>query len=257
MGAKDVAANLMRRMSNRLDPPAKQRGADRGNPRLQRLAKKTQQHEARIARLEELMTRPQRPGKRNEQPEQRPNPPTSTDKMMSIRKRYGGLRKDKVQLIDFAFRRFGARSFADLGGVGKVDGGYTFYTLDEHRPERGVLADVRAGYLKDRAEGYPALDLVEGNFGEEAVAERVGSVDALYLFAVLLHQGHQGAANWDDILELYADRARLFLVHNPQWTGSEESVRLSEFAREEYRENTRGETPLARVGGPGRLYAAS
>jgi hypothetical protein len=60
------------------------------------------------------------------------------------------------------------------------------------------------------------------------------------LFAVLVHQGHEGAADWDDILRLYADRARLFVIHNPQWTGSDESIRLSEFASEEYREKVPG-----------------
>jgi hypothetical protein len=60
------------------------------------------------------------------------------------------------------------------------------------------------------------------------------------LFGVLVHQGHEGAADWDDILRLYADRARLFVIHNPQWTGSDESIRLSEFAQEEYREKVPG-----------------
>lgn len=154
MGAKDVAANLMRRMSNRLAPPTGQPNADGGNPRLQRLAQKVQRHQARIARLEELVSKPQRQAARSNA-----QPGRSAAAGTNVRKRYGHLRNDKLKLIDRAFRRFGARSFADLGGVGKVDGGYTFYTFDEHRPERGVLADVRAEYLREKAEQYPALDL--------------------------------------------------------------------------------------------------
>ena len=42
------------------------------------------------------------------------------------------LLQDKLDLIDFAFSRFGLHSFADLGGVWRVEGGYTFYTLDKY-----------------------------------------------------------------------------------------------------------------------------
>jgi hypothetical protein len=48
------------------------------------------------------------------------------------------LNREKRDLIDFAFQRFGLRSFADLGGVWNVAGGYTFYTLENFNIEKAV-----------------------------------------------------------------------------------------------------------------------
>ena len=49
----------------------------------------------------------------------------------------------KTELIDFACLRYNAKSFADLGGVWRVEGGYTFYVLQRYCIERALLVDMR------------------------------------------------------------------------------------------------------------------
>jgi hypothetical protein len=154
--------------------------------------------------------------------------------------------KEKLDLIDFAFTTQGVRSFADLGGVWGVEGGYTFYTLDKHHPSRAVLVDTHPTQIViARATQYPALQLVAGNFGSETIAREVGSVDAVFLFDVLLHQVRP---NWDQVLTMYARQARCFVIYNQQWIGSDATVRLFDLGEDEYFHNVphkRGEQPYA------------
>ena len=58
------------------------------------------------------------------------------------RERLPTLAKDKLDLIDFAFSRFNLHSFADLGGVWRVEGGYTFYALDKYDVSVAALVDT-------------------------------------------------------------------------------------------------------------------
>lgn len=39
-----------------------------------------------------------------------------------------------------------------------------------------------------RANSYPQLRVIEGNFGDQEIADKVGNVDALFLFDVLLRK---------------------------------------------------------------------
>jgi hypothetical protein len=97
--------------------------------------------------------------------------------------------QDKLDLIDFAFCRFNLRSFADLGGVWRVEGGYTFYTLDKYDGSVGAIVDLNPTDVVDnRAAKFPQLRVIRGNFGDETIAREVGDVDAIFLFDVLLHQ---------------------------------------------------------------------
>jgi len=105
-------------------------------------------------------------------------------------------------VIERAFERCRVRSFADLGGVWAVDGGYTFFALERFDIERAYLVDEdHTDAVRERAEGFTGLELVTANFGARTTADRLGSVDAVILFDVLLHQV---APDWDEILELYA-----------------------------------------------------
>ena len=145
------------------------------------------------------------------------------------------LLQDKIDLIDFAFSRFDLRSFADLGGVWGVEGGYTFYTLEKHSFSAATLVDTHpTAVVTDRARKFAQLRLVTGNFGDESIAAQVGDVDAVLLFDVLLHQV---APDWDRVLEMYAPQTRCFIIYNQQWTGSEATVRLLELGEEEYFKN--------------------
>ena len=162
--------------------------------------------------------------------------PSSLASRLLARARRGapddGLHPIKKRAIDHGFDAVGARSFADLGGVWAVDGGYSFYALERHAPERAVLVDEHhTDAVHERAAEHPALELVEANFGAPETAEHVGQVDAVLLFDVLLHQV---APDWDQILELYAPRTRAFVLVNPQWTDGDGAVRLLDLGREEY-----------------------
>lgn len=145
--------------------------------------------------------------------------------------RYGPLTQAKIDLLDFAFSRFGVSSLADLGAAYRVDGGYTFYAVDCWGAKRAVLVDT---HPTERTLAEAALrdevEVVRGNFGDPEIAARVGEVDAVIMFDVLLHQV---SPDWDQLLELYAPRTRLFVLHNPQWLDSK-TVRLLDLGEEKY-----------------------
>lgn len=144
------------------------------------------------------------------------------------------LHRNKLRAIDAAFDRGDIRSVADLGGIWAVDGGYTFHALEQHRPDRAVLVDEHVtDRTRARASDFPQLEIVEGNFGDPAVASRVGDVDAVLLFDVLLHQV---APNWDEVMRMYAERARYLVVVQPQYVLGDETIRLLDLGRERYLE---------------------
>jgi hypothetical protein len=145
---------------------------------------------------------------------------------------FAGLVGEKKELIDFACQRFNIRSFADLGGVWNVDGGYTFYALHKGQIERAFLVDTdfTDNVIKQKA-AYPALQLVEGNFGSEDTVRKIGKVDAAMFFDTLLHQVNP---NWDQVLELYAPQIKHFLIFNQQYIASEKTVRLLDLGEDEY-----------------------
>ncbi|TAM65974.1 hypothetical protein [Mycobacterium sp.] len=140
--------------------------------------------------------------------------------------------KDKIKLIDQAFSSLGIESFADLGGVWRVEGAYTFHALDKHRVADAALVDMHlTPTVIARAKSYPQLRLISGNFGDQMVVDDVGNVDAILLFDVLLHQV---SPDWDQILEMYAQNVRSLLIYNQQWMGSERTVRLLDLGETEY-----------------------
>ena len=145
------------------------------------------------------------------------------------------LSQDKKDLIDFAFQRFGLKSFADLGGVWNVAGGYTFYTLEKYNIEKAVLVDTDfTDEVRKRAQAYPSLQLVQKNFGSAEVIAEIGNVDAVIFFDTLLHQVNP---DWDEVLKLYASNARHFIIFNQQFTASEHTVRLLDLGEDEYFKN--------------------
>jgi hypothetical protein len=147
------------------------------------------------------------------------------------RSRYAHLNAAKLEVIDHCFDQLGAHSFADLGGVWAVDGGYARYAADVHQAERGVIVDedFTDSYLEaERA--LPKLTHVRGNFGDPEVVASLGKVDVAMFFDVLLHQV---APDWDDLLALYAPITRAFAIVQPQWNGPE-TIRLLDLGEDEY-----------------------
>jgi hypothetical protein len=145
------------------------------------------------------------------------------------------LNPDKLALIDYTFARRQIRSFADLGGIWDVDGGYSFYVLDHYSLDYATLADLAwtTATTKKAAE-YPHLRLVDGKLGDVRVADRIGCVDAALISDVLLHQVEPA---WDVVLALYAFRARNIMVFNPQWIGSAHTTRLLDLGEAEFFRN--------------------
>lgn len=142
----------------------------------------------------------------------------------------------KLELIDLALTELNAHSFADLGGVWGVNGGYTFYALEKHKLlTKAVLVDTHpTNEMTKRSENFPQLRFIHGNFGDKRIVEEVGQVDAIFLFDVLLHQV---APNWDEVLESYAHQTRCMVIFNQQWTGTSSTVRLLDLGENEYFRN--------------------
>lgn len=140
----------------------------------------------------------------------------------------------KLNMIDASFAKYDVRSFADLGGVWGVEGGYTFHALDRFPKVRGMLVDTHpTDIVIERAKKYPRLKLVRGNFGDPKVAAEVGAVDAVFFFDVLLHQVRP---DWDEVLAMYS-QARCLVIYNQQWTGPGNVVRLFDLGEDEYFRN--------------------
>jgi hypothetical protein len=140
----------------------------------------------------------------------------------------------KKTLLDKAFGHIatGARSFADLGGVWRVDAAYTFYVLDHFPIEKAYLVDTDfTAAVKKRTIRYPRLTMIHGNFGKPEVVQQMGRVDAVLFFDVLLHQVKP---NWDDILRMYAEVTDCLVIYNQQFIESEKTVRLIDLGVDEY-----------------------
>lgn len=149
--------------------------------------------------------------------------------------RWSNLDPDKKQLIDFARERLNMTSFVDLGGVWGVDGGYSFYAMHHHAIKTGVLVDIDfTPAILAKQKNNPRLKIVQGNFGDPSVAERIGNVDAAFFFDTLLHQVNP---NWDAILQMYAGVARIFLIYNPQYVNLWTTTRLLDLGLDEYARN--------------------
>ncbi len=142
------------------------------------------------------------------------------------------MRKAKMDLIDRAVRRYGVNSFADLGGVWRVEGGYSFYAASEHGAQVRLVDTHPTDTVRSLTKKWPRVSLVEGSFGDPAIVDRVRGVDAVIFYDVLLHQV---SPDWNEVLNMYS-WARVLVIYNQQWTGPE-TVRLLDLGREAYFEN--------------------
>lgn len=147
----------------------------------------------------------------------------------------GRLLPEKLALLDAAMSHADTSSFADLGGVWGVEGGYTFHLLDRHRISAASLVDTHpTEKVRRAAKAYPALRIIQGNFGRSEVVADVGKVDLAIMFDVLLHQV---TPDWDEVVRRYAFNTDCLVVYNQQWVGSESTVRLLDLGKQEYFNN--------------------
>ncbi|HEY5318685.1 MAG TPA: class I SAM-dependent methyltransferase [Solirubrobacteraceae bacterium] len=138
----------------------------------------------------------------------------------------------KLEALDFAHRRLGLRSAADLGAVWAVDAGYSFHLADLPGVESVIAVDDDFTPTATRAaERRDNVRLLRGNFGDATVAAQVGKVDAIVMFDVLLHQV---SPDWDEVLGLYAENTRAFVLAGPWYTDGGTSVRLLDLGEERY-----------------------
>ena len=156
-------------------------------------------------------------------------------KRFSFSGRDSYLNPDKLALIDYVYQ-LGARSFADLGALWGVHGGYAFYAASREGARRVVVVDTHPtdSFMENKKQFGSTIEFIRGSFGDRAVEAKVGAVDAIFLFDVLLHQVKP---DWHEILDLYAPSCRHFVIYNQQFTASEKTVRLLDFGEEEYFRN--------------------
>lgn len=144
--------------------------------------------------------------------------------------------REKIGLIRYAFENVLSKpnSFADLGGVWKVDAGYTIFTLKNYPIQKAFLVDTNYNDKVDRKlKEFSQLAKIEGNFAQDSVIDRIERVDAVYFFDVLLHQVNP---NWDVILEKYSAVSDCFIIYNQQFIGAEKTIRLMDLPLDKYRE---------------------
>jgi hypothetical protein len=73
------------------------------------------------------------------------------------------LRQGKLDLIDYACRKLGVNSLADLGGVRNVDGGYTYDAMSMYPLARAVLVGTHfTAATVERRDDHPRLRLLRG-----------------------------------------------------------------------------------------------
>jgi len=143
---------------------------------------------------------------------------------------------DKINLINRAFREFysEATSFADLGGVWKVNAAYSRYTMKNFQIKKGVLIDTTIPEpLVKTLNRHQNLQLIQGDFGNPSVINDIGSVDIIFLFDVLLHQANP---DWNQIIESYANNCSCFVIYNQQYIRGEKTIRLTDLSIDEYKE---------------------
>jgi len=144
-----------------------------------------------------------------------------------------------LDAIDAAVTELDVQSFASIDN-GVTYGEQAFYAAAKPEIDMGVLADVRPTRPRDQllnaieiASAYPDLRVVDGDALAPAAALEIGEVDAVFLLNVLLHAV---APDWDEVLDLYAPQTSCFVVGQPQWEGSGETVRLHDLGRQRYLE---------------------
>jgi hypothetical protein len=143
--------------------------------------------------------------------------------------------RDKLDLLRHALTRVrpGARSFADLGAVWKVNAGYTLYILRNFSMEKAFLVDTHIPReVRRKLAPFGTLTALEANFGADEVLAKIGHVDVVLLFDVLLHQVRP---DWDEVLLKYSAITDCFVIFNQQLAGAEATVKLTDLSLAEYK----------------------
>ena len=134
---------------------------------------------------------------------------------------------EKMRLIDKAFSATSLKpkSFADLGGVWKVDAAYTIYTAKRY----GIPGKIVDTNFNPKAQAeldkLPNVKTVAGNFGDDQIIAQLDKPEMVFFFDVLLHQVNP---NWDEILKKYSKITNCFVIYNQQIINHDKTIRLTE-----------------------------
>jgi hypothetical protein len=145
------------------------------------------------------------------------------------------LTPSKLALIDKALESYDLRSIVDLGACWGVHGGYTFHALNSGKISKAYVVD---GHLTpetvEHAKKYSQLTLISGQLGDKNIADRIGSVDAIIMYDILLHQV---APDWDEFLEIWGKTSRHLIIYNQNWTKDNRVIRFVDEDVEWYLKN--------------------
>ncbi|OGV46896.1 MAG: hypothetical protein A2X46_15925 [Lentisphaerae bacterium GWF2_57_35] len=141
----------------------------------------------------------------------------------------------KKDVIDYAFSALSIKKVAELGCIWGVDGAYGQYIHDKYAPTEVVMVDAiwnenALRLCRERKN----ITTVDGNFCDVSMPQRIGKVDAIIFFDILLHMV---SPNWDEMLRMYADYTNAFLIVNPQFMATSTTVRLLDLGVDEYFRN--------------------
>jgi len=142
----------------------------------------------------------------------------------------------KTDLLTKAFTMHPEFStFADLGACWGVHGGYAKFVAETFPIKRVSIVDqhvtpetVEWVKQSDRARTVSAM------LGSEKALSEVGDVDAVAMFDILLHQV---SPDWDQLISMWATKARCFILHNPMWTVGDTTLRFPDHGIEWFKAN--------------------
>lgn len=139
---------------------------------------------------------------------------------------------DKVELVLKAFAENKVTSFADLGACWGVNAAYTIAALLCNQISRAYVVDTHPTPLAmKRLEAFgEKVKFVKGEFGFPETYKQVEKLDAVILFDVLLHQANP---HWDEILAMYAEKARVIVIYNQNFVGPK-TLRLTDLDAARY-----------------------
>ena len=144
----------------------------------------------------------------------------------------GNMNLSKKEIIDYIFKNFDINLVAELGCVWGVEGVYGRYIAKKYPNTTIMMVDTHwTKEAKELCGKFSNINIISDNFGNAEMPAKIGKVDMIILFDVLLHQV---APDWDRILQIYAPYTDFFLIVNPQYTASSVTVRLFDLGQEEY-----------------------
>jgi hypothetical protein len=141
----------------------------------------------------------------------------------------------KKDVLDYAYNHLTINRIAELGCVWGVDGAYGRYISDKYSTEEIIMVDLIWNETAlNLCNSKPGIKTIEGNFGDKDMPEKIGKVDAVILYDILLHLVNP---DWDFLLKMYSEYTNAFIIVNPQFTGSSTTVRLLDLGDDLYFKN--------------------